>query len=827
MKKEALFAPEKVADRNAGDLKNEAISNSNILSQGCFPPIDQLSSFEKIFQHSIESQKNHNEILSKFGKQIQSLVSVLQNEYSSIKTMFDRALDEAVALTHSKIGYIYLYNEERKEFRLNSWSKEVMSECAIIDPENTYSLEKTGWWGEAVRQRRVIFVNDYQAPNSFKKGFPEGHVKLLRFLTVPVFLNGKIVGVMGVANKETEYDDFDVAQLQFFIDIVWKSAETRCMNPVISEYAAFWEPPSGVNLLYEDHSFKNLVKQNRNGLIKTAVNPELMNKLLGDFVKQLDTNISVFETNGAMAYSIFSSGWCNLLSKSSRIFCNTDDDLEAISSKKWICHHFCWHSCGKMTIAKGQPIDLVCPFGIGTFAVPIRTKDRVAGSISFAYGVPPTDQTILKKISQKFNIDYFELEQLSHSYIAQPNYVTQMAKKRLQTTASLIGSMVETHKAESDLNQSTKMDAIGRLAGGVAHDFNNMLSIILGNAELAISDGPISESLQENLSNIISAGKKSADLTGQLLAFARKQTVQTKTFDMQEKVSQMLSMLNRLIGENIKISFKQCAENGLIHMDPGQLDQVLLNLVVNARNSISGSGKILIETSVTFIQKDERELLMEVPSGMYLVLSVADTGCGMSSETKNQIFEPFFSTREVGEGTGLGLSTVYGIIRQSGGTIHVYSEIGNGTVFKIFLPLVRDGLNISTENEDNSRFEKGSETILLVEDEPKLLQLTKKMLERLGYKVITANSAETALQLAEKFKSEVNLIFTDVVMPGIDGYEMLSQLKESIPDLKCLFMSGYTADIIEKQGRPNPKKHFIEKPFGLAQLAKKIREALQ
>jgi PAS domain S-box-containing protein len=379
---------------------------------------------------------------------------------------------------------------------------------------------------------------------------------------------------------------------------------------------------------------------------------------------------------------------------------------------------------------------------------------------------------------------------------------------------------------QKQLIQAQKMESVGRLAGGVAHDFNNMLSVILGFSEIAICQTEKNQPIYTDLLEIQQAARHSADLTRQLLAFARKQTVSPKILDLNDTVESMLGMLRRLIGEDIELLWLPGKKLGLIKIDPSQIDQILANLCVNARDAISDTGKVIIRTSDMIVDETLQTRQADVLPGRYILLSVSDTGCGMDRQTQMQLFEPFFTTKEMGKGTGLGLASVYGIVKQNNGFIDFSSEPGEGSIFRIYLPQYGDGEESLRSNDPVTPALRGSETILLVEDEPSILRVVKRMIEALGYKVLAANSAVEAIDLARAHAGELHLLVTDVIMPEMNGRDLANALKPICPALKNLFMSGYTADVIAHHGVLDEGTVFIHKPFTPQDLAVKIREAL-
>ena len=383
----------------------------------------------------------------------------------------------------------------------------------------------------------------------------------------------------------------------------------------------------------------------------------------------------------------------------------------------------------------------------------------------------------------------------------------------------------EQAKLEGQLQQSQKMESVGRLAGGVAHDFNNMLGVILGHVELALEVVDSANPVFTDLREIQKAGRRSAELTNQLLAFARKQTVAPKVLDLNQTLAGMLKMLQRLIGEDIDLAWLPDTSLWSVKADPSQIDQILANLCVNARDAIADTGKVTIETGNKVFDEDYCASHAGYVPGDYVRLAVSDDGCGMDKETQAHLFEPFFTTKPVGQGTGLGLATVYGIVKQNNGILNEYSEPGHGTTFRIYLPRHADEA-VAVEAGQEKSATRGSETILVVEDEPAILALTKTMLERLGYQVLVASSPGQAIQVAAEYTGQIHLLMTDVVMPEMNGRDLASQLSSTFPALKKLYMSGYTANVIAHHGVLDEGVIFIQKPFSKSDLARRIRAAL-
>lgn len=385
----------------------------------------------------------------------------------------------------------------------------------------------------------------------------------------------------------------------------------------------------------------------------------------------------------------------------------------------------------------------------------------------------------------------------------------------------------ENKKLEAQLQQAQKMESVGRLAGGVAHDFNNMLSIVLGYTEIAKARAEKGQSVTEELEEVHRAAMRSANLTRQLLAFARKQTISPEVLDLNASLEGMLHMMRRLIGENIELVWKPGSPLWTVRMDPSQLDQILANLCVNARDAISGVGMLTVETENIRLEESYCDGHPGFIPGEFVKLSVSDNGCGMDADTLAHIFEPFFTTKSLGEGTGLGLATIYGIVKQNNGFINVYTEPGRGSTFSVYFP--KFGENEEKPAEQTARIQSlkgGHESILLVEDEPAILEIAQTLLKELGYKVLAFSQPQEALDAVSGHNGDIHLLITDVIMPGMNGRDLAAQLKERFPDLRTLFMSGYTANVIARHGVLEEDMAFIQKPFQLKAFAARVREAL-
>ena len=480
----------------------------------------------------------------------------------------------------------------------------------------------------------------------------------------------------------------------------------------------------------------------------------------------------------------------------------------------------------RQTLAGGKVVDvpeepIQTPSGtrwLHTKKIPIRDANGVP---KYLLGISSdiTDRKLAKEVLERANED---LERRVHERTADLSdanaELTQQIAERERAVAAL-------RQTEEQLRMAQKMEAIGRLAGGVAHDFNNMLAVIVGSSEMLLNEIPCDSPVREEVEEIHKAGMRSASLTHQLLAFSRQQVLQPEVVALNVVVEDIEKMLRRLIGEDIECVTRLERDLGDIEVDRGQIQQVIVNLSVNARDAMPDGGRLAIETATVAVDEHMATTNEGLPAGSYVCLSVCDTGVGMAAEVRARIFEPFFTTKERGRGTGLGLAMVYGIVRQSGGHITVESEVGRGTTFRVYFPIVR-GTHAAPPVQAAGVGRGGHETILLVEDEELVRRAASRILRKKGYTVLDATTPEHAIALAKQHGPTIDLVLTDVIMPRIDGYELARRLLAEHGSLRVLYMSGYTdAAARERSGRQSDAP-FLQKPFGPAALLSKVREVL-
>ncbi len=410
------------------------------------------------------------------------------------------------------------------------------------------------------------------------------------------------------------------------------------------------------------------------------------------------------------------------------------------------------------------------------------------------------------------------------------DFAVEVSLSHIQTDGEVyaiafVSDISERKKLEQQLMHSQKMEAVGRLAGGVAHDFNNMLTVIAGYERMILDELKPDDPLREYAEEVLDAATRAAELTNQLLTFSRRQVIQPRVFNVNTVITNLEKMLRRLIGEDIRLTLQLDEKVANIRSDPSHVEQAIVNLAVNSRDAMPEGGRIIIESSNQYLDENYARSHLGVHPGQYVMIAVSDTGTGMDAETRQHIFEPFFTTKEKGKGTGLGLATVYGMVKQNGGDIWVYSEPGSGTTFKLYFPMVEEPAD-SERGKPSETHRPGGETLLLVEDERSVRELTVRILERLGYHVLSAESGEEALRVSSSFEGHIALMLTDVIMPGMNGPQVAEALTAIRPGMKVLFLSGYTENTILYHGVLEAGLDFMPKPYNREALARKIRELL-
>ena len=427
----------------------------------------------------------------------------------------------------------------------------------------------------------------------------------------------------------------------------------------------------------------------------------------------------------------------------------------------------------------------------------------------------------IKQAEDRLRDDKIHLEALVKERVAELRQVNRQLVKEIEERKQAEQAQ---KKLEQQLIHAQKLESVGRLAGGIAHDFNNMLSIILGYSEMMQEDMMPDDPNYEPINEISAAANRSAKLTGQLLTFARKQTVSPQILDLNETIPRMMEMLHRLLREDINLNFMPADTPCMVNIDPTQLDQVLVNLCINAGDAINGAGQISITAENVFINDANIGENLDLPAGRYVKLSVIDTGCGMDKNMIPNIFEPFFTTKEMAKGSGLGLSTVYGIVRQNNGSIDVSSQPGKGSTFTILLPEHKKTADTGDSHRENKVLDKQNATILLVEDEESLLNLGRQLLEQLGYTVLATHSPKEALRISADHPDQIQLLITDVIMPEMNGHELADKLKKERPHIQCIYVSGYPAQVLSSEKILEAGTHFLPKPYKKEDLERMLKK---
>lgn len=475
-----------------------------------------------------------------------------------------------------------------------------------------------------------------------------------------------------------------------------------------------------------------------------------------------------------------------------------------------------------------MPVNLVMYEGLSALGVAALLIMAGANAASDRLILRPIRQLV--EASQRLEEGDLSARVVSSTTIPELNELGKafdhMAASLEEREAARLRAEAERKHLEQQYQQAQKMDAIGRLAGGIAHDFNNVLTAILGYTELLLRDQRLSAGHRSDVTEVHKAAESAAALTRQLLAFSRQELVEATQLSLNDVIGDMGSMLSRLIGEDIEIGYRLEPDIAPVQAGRSQIEQVILNLIVNARDAMPNGGKITVEATNLDVDEGYASRNLSVVPGPHVMLAVSDTGCGMSAEVQEHLFEPFFTTKPTGKGTGLGLATVYGIVKQNGGTLSVYSELGHGSTFKIYLPRAEQVTSVAPETQITTTASAAGETILIVEDDASIRGLVCRVLSRYGYLVLAACTGEEATQVCAQHSEEIHLLLTDVVMPGMSGPAVAEQLKVMRPEMKVLYMSGYTGDAIARHGAVVRDAPFLPKPFSPTRLAQKVFEVL-
>jgi len=820
-----------------------------------------------ILFNDVTERRRAEESLRLHSKRVEALLKLHQMTDSPLGEITDFAVEEAVRLTGSTIGFLALMNEDETVLTVNAWSRSVQVECALEEKHAHFRIAGTGLWGEAVRRRGVVLINDCRASIPWKKGFPPGHVPVSRFMSVPVFSESRIVLVAGVGNKAVDYDETDVRQLTLLLEGTWSLIERKRAQEELAEtqtllHMATDASPSGI--VVADAPDVRIRMVNRAAYLIRGDSPSPLN---GISVEHHSENWQIHSPDGRL-YDPLDLPLSRAVLKGERV----ENELAFIrredGSERWV-------------LISASPIRNDRDEIVGGLAVfpdiselrqaqeALRESERKYRDLAdnLPQALFETDPTGRVTYANRFVMDLFQysptdlergihaldvLSPADHSRAAEeihkimageteeftgeftavkadnqefPVIVHVGPIRRGGVVVGMRGTLIdmtERKRLEDQLLQAQKMEAIGTLAGGIAHDFNNILMGIQGYASLLNLKLDSGDARHEYIQRIEQQVRSASDLTRQLLGFARGGRYEVKSLDLNAILEQSSTMFGRTKKE---LSIHRSFQPNLwpVEADRGQIEQALLNLYLNAWQAMPGGGDLCLETANVVLQ-EEQVRAHGLEPGRYVRVSIADTGSGMDRKTRERIFEPFFSTKALGRGAGLGLAMVYGIVKGHGGFVTVDSEPDRGSVFVLHLPASEKP--IVQDKGVLPGIAVGSETILLVDDEPVVREVNQEILEKLGYKVFGAGGGREALEVLAANQGGIHLVILDMVMPGMSGEETFLRIKELDPKIKVILSSGYSlageAQRIMEKGCDG----FLQKPFTTAGLSQEIRKVL-
>ncbi|MFQ3573919.1 MAG: PAS domain S-box protein, partial [Thermodesulfovibrionales bacterium] len=833
----------------------------------------------------ISSLKASENELRLQNRLMQSIIKIQSTvlEKSEPSSIFYPILREILEITESEYGFIGRVLKSKEGVRFVRIYSFAGLDLGDLNKSFTESFMKEGFldfynldtlYGEVLKTSKPVISND---PKYDKRsgGIPLGHPHLKSFLGLPLVYADEIIGIVGIANRSNGYDQAIVAFLQpliltcagaintikkeeqrqetlkvlseseamfrsiivnspsvFYMYDIDKSFEfvspqlTEMLGYNVHEILTDWRKIASDNPINEEGFKKNLLSL-QTGKAQGAYELELIHKN-GQRIWVEVLEKPVLDADNKVVAMVGSFTNITKRKEAEDALLESESRFRELFDEAPIGYHEV-DTQGIITMVNktelemlGYSLDEMIGNPIWKFRADKEAKGRILGKVS---GMIPPGKAHERGYIKK---DGSELIVLSEDRLIKDG---DGNIKGLRVTIQDISQLkkVEQEKEilERQLRQTLKMEAIGQLAGGIAHDFNNILTVITGYCTLSLIGLKEGDPLKRYIEHIDKAAKRASDLTSRLLAFGRKKIMEVKVIDLNSIVLGIKSMLERLIREDINLIINTTEESTEIKADPSQIEQVIINLVTNARDAMPEGGDLMIETANVYLNQEWAKKHIDVQPGNYVMLSVSDTGIGMSDEVKEKVFEPFFTTKGVGKGTGLGLSMVYGIVKQTGGSVWVYSELGKGTTFKIYIPKTSETIIQRPDDETVITLHTaGSETILVVEDDEVVRELAVDALRMQGYDVISASNGGEAFLICEQAKKPIDLIITDVVMPGMGGKALVNRLRDICPHTKVIYMSGYTDNAIVHHGVLEDGVVFIQKPFTFEALSKKVREVL-
>jgi len=785
---------------------------------------------------------------------LESLLRIITYDATNIQDFLDFALNEVVTLTRSKLGYIYLYDEKRKEFTLNSWSKEVMHQCRITEKQTIYTLDKTGMWGEAVRQRKPIMINNFAAPNPHKKGVPEGHAPLHRFLTIPVMCNEAIVAAVGVANKVDEYTDSDIRQLTLMMDSVWNVVERKNAEEAAQKREALlnavgkmgaiggWEldivsmQMTWTNELYKIHEVEPgfvptddnfasfYAKEDHSKLSQTIQNAVV-------FSTPFDVELSLVTAKGNHRIVHIVGEAQKVHGKTERVFGTlqdvterkkVDDALKKNEKKYRSLFTEMRSGCSVQQMVfneQGDPVDYYTIdmnpaaeslLGVSKEAVlgkPISTllpKEEVEHWVATFKNVAIGGPSIRYEQYSEHNGKHF----VGYAFCPEPGLF-----------AVTFDDVTMVKKYDELIQNTQKLDSLGVLAGGIAHDFNNLLGGIFGYMDMARGHCSADKAAIKYLDKALTVYERAKNLTQQLLTFSKGGMPLRKTGNIGKLIQENAAFV--LSGSNVRCDCNIAEDVWLCDYDENQIGQVIDNIVLNAQQAMPAGGTITI--SVSNYEMQEKDLLLLKP-GNYIKVSVADTGVGIPPSMLKRIFDPFFTTKQ--SGSGLGLATCYSIIMKHDGVIDVESVPGKGSTFHVYLPALQSGSVQDIPQTINEH--QGSGTVLIMDDEDYMREILGDMLIKLGYTYLEARNGEEALRLCDEAITHgkpLRYALFDLTVPGgMGGKEAVVKLRERLPEIPVFAASGFSEDPVMANPSGFGFIDSIRKPFKKRELAEMLNK---
>jgi PAS domain S-box-containing protein len=726
---------------------------------------------------------------------LDALLHLSQISAASLKEISGFTLEQAIGLTQSKIGFVGFLNEDESIYTLHAVSKEVVKECNVTGDPLQWHVVDAGIWADAIRERKTLFVNDYRNPHPRKKGLPPGHPYVERLMVVPILEGERIVAVAGVANKASEYNRSDERQIFLLLKGMWGYVQKNRSREELEK--AYSELEEKVKQRTAELSASTQALQEKQ---KDLTRAQEVGKI-GSWRLDVRRNVLTWSDE---TYRLFAVSSGTPMTYETFLGLVHPDDRRMVDDK--------WNAA-----LRGEPYDLEHRIVVEGRVKWVREKAYLefddGTNLRGGFGITQ-DITDRKGMEEKLRESRDELEVK----------VRERTAELVRANRELQEEMAKREKAEQQLRQSQKLEAIGTLAGGIAHDFNNLLAAIIINSEMAFWDLPQASAVRNNLDLILKSGLRGQDLVRQMLLFSRKSEKKQEIITIAPLIKETFKLLRSAIPTTIQMQLHLATESDSVYADPSQIQQVIMNLCTNAAYAMRGTtGSIDISLqAVTFGPTDLPE--QDMQPGDYLVLSVKDTGSGMGEEVRKRIFEPFFTTKPVGEGTGLGLSVVYGIVKSHKGNITVYSEPGRGSVFKVYLP--KADTRLSEKAEPPKPIPGGNERLLLVDDEEIIVHSVQNLLQHLGYRVTALTDSEEALRLFSENPSQFDLVITDQTMPGMTGEDLGKQIMSIRPDIPVILCTGYADMISSEKAMALGFRGYVWKPFTVREGAELVRSVL-